>query len=317
MVNSKAVVRVPASTANLGPGFDSLGMALDLFVTIEMKISDQTEIFLEGPNLEGIPTDKTNLVYEVAQEVFHAVGKSCPELSIRMQSEIPLTRGLGSSAAAIVGALAAANHLAGDPFSKADLFQIATQMEQHPDNVGASMFGGFIVATWDGDRADYLRFEPSSSLGILAVVPRFELPTKTARSVLPDTVTREDAVFNLGHTGLLVAAMISGQFNYFSIAMQDRLHQPHRLELVPGMDSVLNGVCQYGAFGATLSGAGPTLLVYYEKVKETESLTGFLKNTFLKAGVEIDMIPLQPCLEGVALLSDSGLTSRSYIRSSS
>jgi homoserine kinase len=317
MVNSRAVVQVPASTANLGPGFDSLGMALDLFITIEMEVSDQTIICLEGPNLEGIPTDKTNLVYEVAQKVFRAAGVSYPELFIRMESEIPLTRGLGSSASAIIGALVAANHLAGEPFSETDLFQMATEMEQHPDNVGASLFGGFIVATWDGDRADYLRFEPSSNLRLLAVVPRFELPTKTARSILPDTVTREDAVFNLSHTGLLVAAMVSGRLDYFSIAMQDRIHQPHRLKLVPGMDAVLKGVNQHGALGATLSGAGPTLLVYYENTKKTDALTAFLGHTFLEAGVEIDIIPLQPCLEGVALLSDSRLISSSHIRSSS
>jgi homoserine kinase len=302
MASSRAIVRVPASTANLGPGFDSLGMALNLFITIEIEVSDLTEIVLDGPNLLGIPMDETNLVYETAQSLFRAVGVHHPHLAIRMKSEIPLTRGLGSSAAAIVGALMAANHLAGDRLTRDELFQMATEMEQHPDNVGASLFGGFIVATWDGERAEHLRFDPHPNLGVMAVVPRFELPTREARSILPDQVRRQDAIFNLSHTGLLVAALVSGQLDSMQLAMRDRLHQPYRSKLIPGMDTVLRHAVEYGALGATLSGAGPTVLVFYKRDRKIGELHALVEHTFAKAGVDIDILSLEPYLGGAEII---------------
>lgn len=298
-----AVVRVPASTANLGPGFDSLGLALGLYIKVEMSVSKVTEIVLDGPNLEGIPVDKTNLVYQTAQSLFESAGCHYPELYIRMSSEIPLTRGLGSSAAAIVAALVAANRLAGDPFSQDRLFQIAAQMEQHPDNVGASLFGGFIVAVLDQERAEYLRFDPPPKLSLLAVVPRFELSTKQARGVLPSMLSREDAVFNLSHTGLLVASLVSGKLDRLAVALRDRIHQPYRFHLVPGMEKVIRGVSDYGAYGAVLSGAGPTLLVFHEKDAETDIIKDFIRQTFSEEGIEADLWTIEPCLSGAEVVT--------------
>ncbi len=181
----KVLVKVPASTANLGPGFDTLGMALDLYAWIEMGFAEQTVIEFFGDQVKGVPADKSNLIYKVAQMVFERAGVSHPELYIGMYSEIPLTRGLGSSASAIVGALAAANALIGSPLSDDELFQMATGLEQHPDNVGASLFGGLVVAFWDGTRAEHIRVEPHGQLEVLVAIPHFQLSTEKARGVLP------------------------------------------------------------------------------------------------------------------------------------
>ena len=195
-----ALVRVPASTANLGPGFDSLGMALSLYTWIGMRESQETVITLHGDGLSGVSVDKSNLVYKVAQLLFAEAGILMPELEIDMYSDIPLTRGLGSSASAIVGALAAANALAGNPLDKDGLFQIAARLEGHPDNVGASLFGGIIVAAWDGKRAEALRIEPPAELQALVAIPRFQLSTEKARHALPQQLSMEDAVFNIGRS---------------------------------------------------------------------------------------------------------------------
>ena len=203
----KVRVKVPASTANLGPGFDSLGMALNLYAWIDMAISDQTTIHLIGDQMNGIPTDKSNLIYKVAQMVFEQAGVSHPELDITMYSDIPLTRGLGSSASAIVGALAGANALIGNKLTQYELFQIASRLEKHPDNVGASLFGGIVVAFWDGEKAESIRIEPDANLEVLVAIPAFQLSTEKARSVMPKQVAMKDAVFNLSHSSLLVAAL--------------------------------------------------------------------------------------------------------------
>lgn len=174
-------VKVPASTANLGPGFDTLGMALSLYAWIEMEEAEETVFHFYGDQMNVLPCDKSNLLYQVAQMVFAEAGVSVPELSISMYSDIPLTRGLGSSASAIVGALAAANTLIGSPLDAAKLFDIACSLEKHPDNVGASLFGGIITAVWDGTHADYIRIEPPQDMEVLVVIPEFELATTKAR----------------------------------------------------------------------------------------------------------------------------------------
>ena len=207
----RVIVKVPASSANLGPGFDSLGMALSLFAWISMAPSETTRITLVGDNLQGVSEDKTNLVYIVAQSVFAKAGIEMPELDIGIRSDIPLTRGLGSSATAIVGALVAANALIGNALTKDELFQMATAIEKHPDNVGASLFGGIIVAAWDGTRAEYVRIEPPSGMDVLVAIPEFELSTKKARNVLPEQISMKDAVFNVTHSSLLTAALAIGQ----------------------------------------------------------------------------------------------------------
>ncbi|MDQ0877999.1 homoserine kinase [Paenibacillus sp. V4I3] len=299
----KVRVKVPASTANLGPGFDSLGMALNLYAWIDMAISDQTTIHLIGDQMNGIPTDKSNLIYKVAQMVFEQADVSHPELDITMYSDIPLTRGLGSSASAIVGALAGANALIGNKLTQYELFQIASRLEKHPDNVGASLFGGIVVAFWDGEKAESIRIEPDANLEVLVAIPAFQLSTEKARSVMPKQVAMKDAVFNLSHSSLLVAALSTGNLGMIRHAMKDALHQPYRAELIPGMKTLLEQAENHGALGVALSGAGPTMLALVDaRSSQKEELESFLKDTLAKEGIEAQTLWLRPSGEGVAAI---------------
>lgn len=297
--NGRVVVKIPASTANLGPGFDSLGMALSLYAWVSMSASEETRITLVGDNLEGVPKDKSNLVYEVAQAVFLKAGLPQTELDISIRSDIPLTRGLGSSAAAIVGALVAANTLVGNKLSEDELFQMATALEKHPDNVGASLFGGIIVAAWDGTRAEYVRMDPPSGMDVLVAIPEFELSTKKARNVLPEQISLSDAIFNVTHSSLLTAALATGRLDLLRHAMRDRLHQPYRAALIPGMNTILEEAANHGALGAVLSGAGPTLLLLAEpEASGNGELVAFVKEVMAKEGINVTTRWLTPCLHG-------------------
>lgn len=300
----RVCVRVPASTANLGPGFDTIGMALELYAWIEMAFADETRIHMETGQSSGIPADKRNLVYQAAQQVFRAAGEHHPELEIAIRSDIPLARGLGSSASAIVGALVAANALIGGKFSDDELFQMAVRMEDHPDNVGASLFGGIVVASWDGERAEHIRIEPDPRLEVLAAVPDFHLATEEARSVLPDRVSLKDAVYNVSHSSLLVAALCSGNLAQIRHAMKDVLHQPYRMRLIPGMETILREAGRYGALGVALSGAGPTLLALVESGSpDNEGLLNFMSETMRAHGAPAEMMRLRPSADGVRILT--------------
>ncbi|MCK9861587.1 homoserine kinase [Paenibacillus sp. ATY16] len=295
MNNRRVIVKVPASTANLGPGFDTLGMALSLYAWIEMSAAETTTFRLYGDQMQGIPTDKSNLLYKVAQLVFDEAGVSVPELDVAMYSDIPLARGLGSSASAIVGALAAANALIGSPLTDHKLFQLATKLEGHPDNVGASLFGGIVVSAWDGERADYVRLAPHEKLETLVAIPAFQLATEKARHALPSQISMADAVFNVGRSSLLVAALASGELGLIRHAMRDRLHQPYRAPLIPGMSAILEQACDYGALGAALSGAGPTLIAFVEADSKSKSeLEQFLLATLKQEGIEAETMWLKP-----------------------
>lgn len=305
MNNRRVIVKIPASTANLGPGFDTLGMALSLYAWIEMSISERTEFQFYGDQMNGLPKDKTNLIYKVAQLVFKEAGVSVPELSISMHSDIPLTRGLGSSASAIVGALVAANALIGSPLTDDKLFQMATALEGHPDNVGASLYGGIVVSAWDGERADYVRIEPHHKLKTLVAIPAFQLSTEKARHALPSTISMADAIFNVSRSSLLVAALAGGELGMIRHAMKDRLHQPYRAALIPGMATILERAVEHGALGAALSGAGPTLIAFVEDTEAGAAhssgesmLETFLLDTLKQEGIEANTLWLSPSAQG-------------------
>lgn len=303
---AKVRVKVPGSTANLGPGFDTLGLALNLYCWIDMSIAtEKTTIQLFGDHVAGIPTDKSNLVYDVAQEVFAAAGVSHPELDIAMYSDIPLTRGLGSSAAAIVGGMVAANALIGNPLSSDELFQLASAREQHPDNVGASLFGGLVVAFWDGQHAEYVPLAlDEQRLDILVIIPHFQLATDEARAALPKQVNMADAVFNVSHAAVLVAALATGNYELIRHAMKDKLHQPYRAPLIPGMERILREAGDHGALGIALSGAGPTLLALVASDSAQKSqLEHYLLQVFAEKDIAATTMWLQPS-EGVKVVPD-------------
>ncbi|WP_028611811.1 homoserine kinase [Paenibacillus harenae] len=299
MNNRRVIVKIPASTANLGPGFDTLGMALSLYAWIELSVSDKTEFRYYGDQMNGLPGDKSNLIYKVAQLVFDEAGVTVPELSVSMYSDIPLARGLGSSASAIVGALVAANSLIGNPLSENKLFQMATRLEGHPDNVGASLFGGIVVSAWDGEQADYVRIIPHEKLEALVAIPAFQLETEKARHALPSQISMADAVFNVGRSSLLVAALACGELGIIRHAMKDRLHQSYRAALIPGMATILERAEEHGALGAALSGAGPTLIAFVEAGSPDKAdLERFLLDTLQREGIEAETLWLLPCVHG-------------------
>lgn len=304
-LREKVTVKIPASTANLGPGFDTLGMALSLYAWLEIKPASQTTFHLYGDHLTGLPLDKSNLIYEVAQMVFDEAGVSVPEVEISMYSDIPLTRGLGSSASAIVGALVGANALIGSPLSKDKLLDIATALEKHPDNVGASLYGGIITAAWDGQRVDYLRIEPHQDLQALVIVPDFQLSTSKARDVIPQQFGMPDVVHNVSRSSLLVAALASGRLDMIQKAMSDRIHQPYRASLVPGMTEILKRATEHGALGAALSGAGPTVLTLVDRhdIRKDE-LEQYLMGIMKQEGITASALWLDPDLDGALILPD-------------
>lgn len=308
-------IKVPGSTANLGPGFDTLGMALSLYAWIELKRDDRTTFQLYGDEMNGIPEDKSNLIYKVAQMVFDEAGISVPELAISMYSDIPLTRGLGSSASAIVGALAAANELIGSPLPSSKLFDMATNLEKHPDNVGASLFGGIIAAAWDGNHADYVRIEPPANLECLVVIPDFQLSTAKAREALPKQLSLSDAVYNISRSSLMTAALASGRLDLIGAAMQDRIHQPYRAALVPGMAEILKEATKHGALGIALSGAGPSLIALITRGDDrTEGLRSYLIETMKNEGISASSLLLQPDTEGVQALDHQGIAFKDMFR---
>lgn len=297
MVSGKKItVKVPASTANLGPAFDSIGMAFQLYTSVTAQRAPETTVRVYGEELKDLPADKSNLIYQVMEKVFSTVGEPMPELSISVESKIPLTRGLGSSASAIVAALLAANRLVESPLPTEDIYHMASVMEAHPDNVGASLFGGIVVATIEQRQTPYIRLTPPNELKVVAAIPDYPLLTHQARNVLPETYNRKDVVHSISHSSLLVAALATGQLDLLTHAMQDRVHQPYRASLMPGMEMILNEAPNHGALGAALSGAGPTLIAF--ATDGEKDLKAFMEASFQEYDVPCRVVSLAPDLEG-------------------
>ncbi len=253
-------VTVPATTANLGPGFDCLGLALSVFNSVTLERSETFGITLAGEGADCLPSDRTNLVYRAVAAVYQTAGISLPPLHVRLVNEVPLRRGLGSSAAAIVGGLVAANALNGFPLDDREILRLACGLEGHPDNVAAALFGGLVVSTCVDGLVEYARLNVPQDVRAVAFIPDRDMPTDRARSVLPSRVSREDAVFNVGRATLLVAAFSTGRLNLLKAATEDRLHQQYRRELFPSMDRFFDAARRAGAYGVFLSGAGSTIL---------------------------------------------------------
>ena len=286
-------VQVPATTANMGPGFDTLGMALKLYNIIEMEQAGiGLNIDVEGDGAGQIPRNPTNIVYVAAEKVFKAVGYKPKGLRIKIINNIPLARGLGSSASAIIGGLVAANILSGGKLDEQTLLNMAAQIEGHPDNVAPALIGGIVISAQGEGEVKYTKIDPPAKLKCVVAIPDFSLPTKLARDVLPQSVSITDAVYNIGRTALLVAALIRCDFNLLSMSMEDRLHQPYRANLVPGMKKVLAAAKLAGARGIVLSGAGPTLIAFCDE--NTQLIATVMKDTFLQSGIHAKVLELDP-----------------------
>ncbi|MEA2451545.1 MAG: homoserine kinase [Actinomycetota bacterium] len=257
-------VRIPATVANLGPGFDALGAAIRMHLEIEIEPRrDSIEVMVEGEGADTLPQDDTNLVIRAMNTFFDHVGRRPPGYSVRVKNPIPLASGLGSSAAAVVGGLFAARALTGRTVAQSEMVQLATSLEGHPDNVMPALLGGLVVCyrAVPGDELRYLRLDPSDRLVPIIAVPRAGFSTAEARKALPDDVSFADAQFTAARAGLLVAALTTGAgADVLADAMDDRLHEPHRLKLMPETSAVHMEIKDAG-LPVSLAGAGPSLLI--------------------------------------------------------
>lgn len=254
-------VRVPASSANLGPGFDSFAVALPLLADFELRPAREWSVTYEGGDGGPLPADvAADLFVRGAQAVGEATGEAVHPQHVTQRTHIPLSRGLGSSAAAIVGGVVAANTLLDGRLDRRTLLRVAADVEGHADNVAAALYGGFTVALPTGDGPVATRLAFPAAWRICLLVPGASLSTEEARAALPPEVSRADAVFNLSHAAALIAAVLRSDGALLSVAMNDRLHQPARLRLVPGLEEISGAARAAGAFGAALSGAGPAVL---------------------------------------------------------
>ncbi|MGQ9572621.1 MAG: homoserine kinase [Dehalococcoidia bacterium] len=255
MATQRITVRAPATTANLGPGFDCLGMALDLWAEVVVSASEEA--------LPPVPDPLTELVVRAAQRLFAHVGKQPPRgLTAECTQEIPVARGLGASAVAIAAGLLAANTILGEPLDREEMLALGSELEGHADNMAPALFGGFQVAVREGDRVFHAGLAAPAGLKAVLFVPDMAMPTQESRQVLPQFLSREDAVYNIGHAALVVAALASGRLDLLDVATRDRLHQPARARLFPAMETIFGAARQAGALAAFLSGGGSTVLAF-------------------------------------------------------
>lgn len=284
-VNERSIIKVPASSANLGPGFDSVGIAVDLFLTLEVEPNESWEFTTSNDELKQFPTNQEHFICKVAQKVAEKFGKTLTPCKVVMESQIPLARGLGSSAAAIIAGIELADLTGNLGLSKQQKLLFATQFEGHPDNVGASLYGGLVVGCYRQGEVDMLSFS-TLSFEMVAMIPNKLLLTKDSRGVLPKTFSYPDAVQASATANLLVASLLGGNFSLAGKMMErDLFHQPYRKPLIDSYREIEQAAKRLGAFGVALSGAGPTVLCYTECGKG-EELASQLQSEFKSMTVQ-------------------------------
>jgi len=261
-------VRVPATSANLGPGFDALGMALSIYLEVRFRPAETLSIRVSGRDADQISTEDDNLIWQTALAVGEHAGRPMPAVEIEINNDIPIGKGLGSSAAALLSGVVIADEVLGLEWSRDHILDEAARIEGHPDNVAAAALGSIVASAIDSEGVTRaVRMQLPARYGVAVVVPDFVLPTSKARAALPNTYSRADAVFNIQRSALLIAAMLTQTTDAFHEALEDRLHQPYRARLVPGLSEMI-ALRVDGLLGAALSGAGPSVLVFYERGHE-------------------------------------------------
>ncbi|MFW5998260.1 MAG: homoserine kinase [Bacillota bacterium] len=265
-------VKVPATSANLGCGFDSLGVALNLYNRFVFKKTDKKiDINIKESNkVLNLPLEK-NLIYIALKKLYNMVNKKLEGLKVVEYSNIPLARGLGSSATAIIGSLVGGNEILNNPLTDQEILDLALQIEDHPDNIVPAFTGGLVINIINNHKIEYKKIKVEGDLKIVLIIPDFELKTSNLRKVLPAEVKLQDAVFNHSRTALLTSVFINQEWERLSLAMEDRLHQNYRAKLIPGFKEVLTRGYESGALGIALSGAGPTVIAF---CKEKEKYIG-------------------------------------------
>ena len=289
-------VSVPATTANIGPGFDCLGAALTRYnqFTFAPALGEETlQITVQGQDRDRVTTAPSNLAYVAFQKFFQAIGQPVPALRLQIDLNVPLARGMGSSSTAIVGGILGANAMAGQPLDAQALADLATKIEGHPDNVVPALLGGCRLATMnDAGVTTLCEVAWHPDILPILVVPAFEISTAQARAVLPTEYSRADAVYTMGHLGLLIQALATGNGDWLRTAIGDRIHEPYRKSLIPGYDVVTQAAHDAGAYGVTISGAGPTLLALGSVAKAT-AIAQAMAQAWQEVGIDIvDAKPL-------------------------
>ena len=284
-------VKAPATSANMGPGFDCLGIALDIWNTVTVEVGD-SGFEISGQGEDELPMDESNLVFQSIVRVFQECDRAVPPLTVRCHNDIPTTRGLGSSSAALVSGLTVGNELCGGQLDRDDLLQFAASIEGHPDNVAPAIFGGMQVAVSHNDRIVAAPVPVPETLSTVLYVPNVSMPTEEARGLLGSDVSRSDAVFNIGRAALLVRAMATGDLEGLDIATDDRLHQPARQTIFFPMNNIIRAALGAGALGAFLSGAGSTVLAL---ATEKEFTIGYeMADAAVKSGLDGEVVITRP-----------------------
>jgi homoserine kinase len=294
-------IRVPATSANLGPGFDALGLALDLWNDTVMTLAIEYSVQVTGEGRERLSSGENNLIIRSAQELAERVGKRLPPFHVDSTNRIPISSGLGSSAAAKLTGLLGANVLLGKPLLRDEILDLATEMEGHPDNVAPAMLGGLVVSTVENGKVLAHKINVNgnhtslggveSSIQVTVVLPDYYLSTREARAALPEQVPMQDAVYNISHAVMVTEAFRNGDLALLGRAMTDSLHQHHRLKLIPGAQAAMEAARQAGAAAVALSGAGPSLIAF--SAERDSAIGEAMQRAFKEAGLESRVLPLR------------------------
>lgn len=278
-------VRVPATSANLGPGFDVLGLALDLHNLFVVETSGHTRVAIEG-HAEGLPLDESNLFYRAFRHLFELAGEVAPPLSVRMALNIPPGKGLGSSATAVIGGLAAANEFLGRRFEQAKLLSQAIKLEHggHADNVAPALLGGLVVNVIEAGNVISVKLPFPTDLKAVVFTPDFPMDTVRGRSLMPGKYSVEDTVYNSSRVALFLSAISQGRYDLLRVAMQDRMHQPYRSHIFPLLPALIEAALDAGAHGACLSGGGSSVLAF--ATEHQEEVAQALVDTARSSGME-------------------------------
>ena len=292
-------VRVPASSANLGPGFDALGMALGIYLETRFRRAQTFRVRVSGRDADLIPTDASNLIWQTALTVAADAGSDLPTVEMDIRNDIPLGKGLGSSAAALTAGVVIAEQLLELRWKPLRILDEAARIEGHPDNVAACVLGSIVASAIDsGGSVRAVRLNLPDHFSVAVVVPDFDLPTTKARAVLPEIYSRQDAVFNIQRSALFIAALATGTVSAFPAAVEDRIHQPYRAALVPGLEEITH-LRAPGLLGCTLSGAGPSVLVFFER--GYQQVCDLVRQVFALRGHEAQVLCCNIAAQGYEL----------------
>lgn len=301
---SKVTVTVPATTANLGVGFDCIGAALTLYNEFEfttVATDLKLKISVTGEEANRVSTDDSNLLYQSFLQLYRHIQQTPPHIEVKIKLGVPLSRGLGSSATAIVGGLIGANELAGNPLQSKELMELATAIEGHPDNVVPALLGNCQLSVGEPGNWQISSIPWHPDIIPVVAIPNFELSTQEARSVLPKEYSRSEAIFNISRMGLLVRGLATNNDEWLATALEDKIHQPYRQKLIPGYDRVKSAAIAAGAYGMVISGAGPTLLALTRSERVSLVVASML-TSWTKAGVTADVRSLSLDTDGAKVV---------------